>query len=370
MTEEEFAKHKQYAGELRPSMHRRRVGHDYTSRRIYLLTMTVEGRRPLLGQLVGQTGTTPEETTARMELSPLGRRVQEEWFAVTAHHPEVSVIALQLMPDHLHGILFVEQSMQQHLGSIVSGFKASTNKAYRQLVLGQETAATPQHSEPASAPSAAPVGCAVALPQQKRDRSHESRRYGQFWSLGYNDHILSGQGELDCWRRYLADNPRRLFLRRQFPALFRVSFGLQIGPFTCSAVGNRFLLGYPHRMQVQCSTHLYEPDIQQAIVCYMAAARGGAVLVSPAISEGEKRTMRAAFDAGLPLIFISASGLTSFSKPGGAFFDACAAGRLLILSPWEHQNQQSKLTRPICMQMNELARLIAETPPQSSEQPN
>ena len=349
MTEEEFAKHKQYAGELRPSMHRRRVGHDYTSRRIYLLTMTVEGRRPLLGQLVGQAGSTPEETTARMELSPLGRRVQEEWFAVTAHHPEVSVIALQLMPDHLHGNLFVEQSMQQHFGSIVSGFKACTNKAYRQLVLGQE---------------------AAALPQQKRDRSHESRRYGQFWSLGYNDHILSGRGELDSWCRYLADNPRRLFLRRQFPDLFRVSFGLQIGPFTCSAVGNRFLLGYPRRMQVQCSTRLYEPDIQQAMACYMAAAHGGAVLVSPAISEGEKRTMRAAFDAGLPLIFISASGLTSFSKPGGAFFDACAAGRLLILSPWEHQNQQSKLTRPMCMQMNELARLIAETPPQSSEQPN
>ena len=394
MTEEEYAKHQQHAGEIRPSMNRRRVGHDYRERRLYLITMTVEGRRPLFGRLVGEAAGAPEAAEARVELSPLGQRVQEEWFAVTAHHPEVTAVSLQLMPDHLHGILFVEQAMQEHLGAIIRGFKTSTNKAYRQLVLGQEAAAPPPHSQQAapaspsapaatpSAPAASPsapavpsvpvpsVGCAAAVPQRKRDRSHESREHGLLWSPGYNDHILSNQGELDRWRHYLADNPRRLFLRRQFPDLFRVSFGLRIGPFCCSAVGNRFLLGYPQRKQVQCSTHFYEEDIQKAVAGYMAAARGGAVLVSPAISEGEKRTMRTAFDARLPLILITADGLGSYSKPGGAFFDACAEGRLLILSPFEHTNRKVKLTRQMCMQMNELARIIAEAaaPPPHSQQ--
>ena len=383
MTEEEYAKHQQHAGENRPSMNRRRVGHDYRERRLYLITMTVEGRRPLFGRLVGEAAGAPEATEARVELTPLGQRVQEEWFAVTAHHPEVTAVSLQLMPDHLHGILFVEQAMQEHLGAIIRGFKTSTNKAYRQLVLGQEAeaAAPPPHSQQAalaashSAPAAlsAPtpsVGCAAAVPQRKRDRSHESREHGLLWSPGYNDHILSNQGELDRWRHYLADNPRRLFLRRQFPDLFRVSFGLRIGPFCCSAVGNRFLLGYPQRKQVQCSTHFYEEDIQKAVAGYMAAARGGAVLVSPAISEGEKRTMRTAFDARLPLILVTADGLGSYSKPGGAFFDACAEGRLLILSPFEHTNRKVKLTRQMCMQMNELARIIAEAaaPPPHSQQ--
>ena len=351
MTEEEYAKHQQHAGEKRPSMNRRRVGHDYRERRLYMITMTVEGRRPLFGRLVGETAGAPEAAEARVELTPLGQRVQEEWFAVTAHHPEVTAVSLQLMPDHLHGILFVEQAIQEHLGAIIRGFKTSTNKAYRQLVLGQEAEA-------------------AAVPQWKRDRSHESREHGLLWSPGYNDHILSNQGELDRWRHYLADNPRRLFLRRQFPDLFRVSFGLRIGPFCCSAVGNRFLLGYPQRKQVQCSTHFYEEDIQKAVAGYMAAARGGAVLVSPAISEGEKRTMRTAFDARLPLILITADGLGSYSKPGGAFFDACAEGRLLILSPFEHTNRKVNLTRQMCMQMNELARIIAEAaaPPLHSQQ--
>ena len=384
MTEEEYAKHQQHAGEKRPSMNRRRVGHDYRERRLYLITMTVEGPRPLFGRLVGEAAGAPEAAEARVELTPLGQRVQEEWFAVTAHHPEVTAVSLQLKPDHLHGILFVEQAMQEHLGAIIRGFKTSTNKAYRQLVLGQEAeaAAPPPQSQQAalaaalSAPAAslsAPalsVGCAAAVPQRKRDRSHESREHGLLWSPGYNDHILSGQGELDRWRHYLADNPRRLFLRRQFPDLFRVSFGLRIGPFCCSAVGNRFLLDYPQRKQVQCSTHFYEEDIQKAVAGYMAAARGGVVLVSPAISEGEKRTMRTAFDARLPLILITADGLGSYSKPGGAFFDACADGQLLILSPFEHTNRKVKLTRQMCMQMNELARIIAEAaaPPPHSQQ--
>ena len=388
MTEEEYAAHKKYAGPAKPSMNRRRVGHDYSSRRMYLITMTVEGRRPLFGRLVGHDGATPETTEASVELSPLGQRVKDEWLAVTDHHPEVTAVSLQLMPDHLHGILFVEQQMEGHLSDVIRGFKTSTNKAYRQIVLGRAeagAAAPPQHSEQAGkgyadgasaagfsaagasavgfsafSGSSAAVGCAAAVPQSKRDRSHESREHGLLWTPNYNDHILSNRGELDRWRQYLADNPRRLYLRRRNPELFRVSFGLRIGRFNCSAVGNRFLLAYPKITQVQCSTHFYEPDVQKAVAGYMAAARGGAVLVSPSISDGEKRTMRAAFDAGLPQILITANGLGSYSKPGGAFFDACAEGRLLILSPWEHQNRKVVLTRAMCMEMNELARLIAE----------
>ena len=398
MTEEEYAAHKKYAGPAKPSMNRRRVGHDYSSRRMYLITMTVEGRRPLFGRLVGHDGATPETTEASVELSPLGQRVKDEWLAVTVHHPEVTAVSLQLMPDHLHGILFVEQQMEGHLSDVIRGFKTSTNKAYRQIVLGRAeagAAAPPQHSEQAGkghaagasaagfsadeasaagfsaagasavgfsafSGSSAAVGCAAAVPQSKRDRSHESREHGLLWTPNYNDHILSNRGELDRWRQYLADNPRRLYLRRRNPELFRVSFGLRIGRFNCSAVGNRFLLAYPKITQVQCSTHFYESDVQKAVAGYMAAARGGAVLVSPSISDGEKRTMRAAFDAGLPQILITANGLGSYSKPGGAFFDACAEGRLLILSPWEHQNRKVVLTRAMCMEMNELARLIAE----------
>ena len=53
MDKETFEAQKRFAGEKKPSMLRRRVGHSYESRCIYLITMTVEGRQPLLGRLVG-----------------------------------------------------------------------------------------------------------------------------------------------------------------------------------------------------------------------------------------------------------------------------------------------------------------------------
>ena len=75
---ETYKKHKPFAGEKKASMLRRRVGHDYESRRIYLITMTVEGRRPLLGKLVGDAEAMDGSPEApRIELSPLGKKVEE-----------------------------------------------------------------------------------------------------------------------------------------------------------------------------------------------------------------------------------------------------------------------------------------------------
>ena len=92
----------------------------------------------------------------------------------------------------------------------------------------------------------------------------------------------------------------------------------------------------------------------------MAMAKEGTVLVSPAISPGEKRVMRTAFDAGLPTIVIVENGFTPLSKPHGEQFEACAQGRLLMLSPWEHHNEKRKLTAEQCRQMNLMALELCE----------
>ena len=353
MNKEEYEKHKPFAGEKKPSMLRRRVGHDYESRQIYLITMPVEGRRPLLGRLVGKSDAekgSGEEPY--VELSELGKAVEYEWMDVTRHHPEVSVVALQIMPDHLHGILFVHEKMPQHLGHIIKGFKASTNKHYRKLVLCVDSAATSsQQREQVSRQK---------KPQEKRDRSLDNREKGMLWSLGYNDHILSGDGELQRWVDYLRDNPLRLAMKREHPDLFRVRFGLNIAGQTYAAIGNQFLLTAPLKLQVQCSRNLTETDIQAKVEFFLKEARRGTVLVSPAISKGEQAVMRAALAAHFPLIFLTPWGFNAFSKPGHQYFNACAEGRFLILAPWEHQNQRIPLTREMCLTLNGMTKSICE----------
>ena len=354
MKKETYEAQKAFAGEKKPSMLRRCVGHDYTGRQIYMITMVTEGRRALFGHVVGKSDApegSPDEP--RIELSELGQRVADEWWASPLHHPEVEVIALQMMPDHLHGILFVREKMEKPLGMALRGFKQSCNKHYRELVLGVP-----------------PVPSVALLTQQtqpapRKDRRGEDRTHGMLFARGYNDKLLLRAGQLETWLRYLADNPRRLLMKREHPDLFRVQRNLTIAGVSFSAIGNCFLLNRPIRLFVlrlfvQCSRRLTETEIQAKVQEYLAAARQGAVLVSPAISPGEKAVMRAAFNEGLPLIYLQENGLTELAKPSGTRMEACARGQLLILAPWEHHNEQITISRNQCLMLNDLARRICE----------
>ena len=376
MKRETFEAQKAFAGEKKPSMLRRCVGHDYTGRQIYMITMVTEGRRPLFGEVVGRSDAPKgSEEEPRIILSELGKRVADEWWAASVHHPEIEVVALQMMPDHLHGILFVKEKMEKPLGMALRGFKQSCNKHYRELVLGTKVALATQHTELGLGTKVAlttqhtelGLETKVALTTQhtelrqtKRDRRGEDRSHGMLFARGYNDRLLLRKGQLDAWRHYLADNPRRLLMKREHPDLFRVQRNVEAVGITFSAIGNRHLLDFPVRLQVQCSRSLTEKEIKAKVAEYLAAAREGAVLVSPAISPGEKAIMRAAFDEGLPLIYLQENGFTDLAKPGGKRMDACAKGQLLILAPWEHHNEKLDIRRGQCLELNEIARRICE----------
>lgn len=343
MKKETFEAQRAFAGEKKPSMLRRCVGHDYTGRQMYMITMVTEGRRPLLGEVAGRSDA-PEGSPDQphIELTELGQRVADEWWATSQHHPEIEVVALQMMPDHLHGILFVKEKMEAPLGMALRGFKQSCNRHYRELVLGvPHVALATQQTGP-------------------RNRRGEDRSHGLLFARGYNDRLLLRAGQLDTWFRYLADNPRRLLMKREHPDLFRVQRNLQAAGFTFSAIGNRFLLDRPVRLQVQCSRRLTEEEIQAKVAECLAAARQGAVLVSPAISPGEKAVMRAAFDEGLPLVYLQENGFTDLAKPGGKRMEACARGQFLILAPWEHHNEQLTIRRGQCLALNDIARKLCE----------
>ena len=233
------------------------------------------------------------------------------------------------MPDHLHLILFVHETLPCHLGMVIRGFVQGCNKAYRRIV--------PQK--------------AVTVPAtEKRDR----RGDGILFEHGYNDKVLLHQGQLKTWIHYLADNPRRLMVKRSYPDYFRVQRNIQEKGVTFSAIGNLFLLRKP-LLQVQCSRRLSEAEIQAVTVRALTECAAGAVMVSPCISPGEKAVMRTVFEKGYPEIVLLENGFTALAKPGGARFDACARGQLLLLAPWEHHTDKRVITRLQCTMLNNMA---------------
>ena len=323
---------------------------------MYMITLEVEGRRPLFGRLVGnpfaERGSNDEP---RIELTELGKAVQSEWMGIHGYYPQIEVMAIQMMPDHMHGILFVTAPLPVHLGQVISGFKAGCRKAQKALEVaaakpqptekaGQETWAKRQASPQASA---LPSPQASALPSQKNYRS--------LFAKGYNDLILRSYDELSTWQNYLRDNPRRLMMKRANPEWLRPFFGLKVGTTTYSSLGNQALLRSPHRIAVRVSRRLDSHQLEMEKARYLDMAKQGTVLVSPAISPGEKQVMRAAFDAGLPTIVLMENGFVPLTKPKGEQFDACAEGRLLMLAPWEHHNEKRAITAYQCQQLNLMA---------------
>ena len=344
--------------EKKPSMKRRCDEHDYTQRGIYMITMATEGRLPLFGTIKGNPLSKNGDDKPQVILSVLGERLKDCWKDIPAHYPEVSVIKLCIMPDHIHGVLFVKEKMPHHLGTIINGFKAGTRKAARELgvitaTMSPSTEPAPVKYSEASPQSKSPVKYIEASPQSKKPQ-------GVLWEQGYNDRILLQEGQLQRMLEYLDDNPRRLLLKHAHPQYFKPLAKLTIVGIEMEAMGNTTLLNKPVKLQVQCSRHLYQNEIEQRKQYFLHAAQQGAVIVSPCISPGEKEIATAILEAQLPLIVLLLKGFPPFFKPQPHYLIACAEGRLLMISPYPWQNEKIDNMRQRCLQLNDIAAEICK----------
>ena len=112
-----------------------------------MITMVTEERKPLFGKVVGQSEeVAPSPEAPHIELSALGAEIEKIWLTISSFHPEVSVIALQMMPDHLHAVLFVKEKIEKPLGKVLLGVKQACNQAFREMMPVEFVAVAQQHA--------------------------------------------------------------------------------------------------------------------------------------------------------------------------------------------------------------------------------
>ena len=308
-------------------MNRRSVWHNYRAKGTYMLTLVVAERQPLFGSLHGdgfaETGT-PE--AARVELSALGLAVRDEEIKkIPAYYPMVEVWKLCVMPDHLHFILRVKEEMPvgKHLGQVVRGFKTGCSRAWWRLQdAGLAPCGKPQGTRAAKGFGAASVPGGFPLGSSLGSRP-------VLFERGYCDKILMRDVQLDNWKRYLDDNPRRLAIKRQCPQFFTVMQQVNVAGQKCQMVGNRFLLDIPEKEAVIVHRAYTDHEYQQLYNHWLAVGEAGGVLVSAAIAPREKLVMREAMNRGYNIILLRENGFPKLYKPTGEAFNACTQGRLL-----------------------------------------
>lgn len=347
-------------------MLRRCIGWDYSQPCIYMITVVLadRGSRALGSVVVDTIDDNGMPAAARCGLTEMGREVEACWEAIPRFYPQIKIIGKQVMPDHFHGLLWVKERLPCHLGQVIKGFKIGCNKAARRF-----------------APGMLPQGAGL-------------------FAEGFQDTILFREGQLENMIRYVKANPLRLAVKRANPGLFTMVGDLRVevaggdlsamvSPITLrfAAIGNRALLDRP-MVQVQCSRRHFryrrvvkpgdalkiakdadgEPVVEAASREYealrdelLAAARHGAVLISPCVSDGEKQIAREALKEKLPIVTMQNKGFSPLFKPGGRYFEACAEARLLMLAPaaWPYTPAHKPMTRFDATAMNRLCQWLA-----------
>ena len=304
---------------------------------VYHITLTVPSREPLLGKLV-----IPENdpSKAQIERTPLGNAVIDELYVMCKHYPAIRILQFCLMPDHLHAIIHVTQVMDASIRIVVRGYWQGVKKLGRAYTLS-------------------------VSPELNSGITNEGGYPFPIFTERPFIRPLSRRGQLHTMFRYVQMNPQRLATKRLKPGFFRVQKDIEIGERKYDGVGNVAILTegqydtvHVRSTMVKAAEYGNDKELRDYMNSRVLMARKGVVMVSPFISPQEKRVMQVLLQEQHPFILLADNGFRDYYKPADHLFDACAAGCLLILSPWPNDGGKHHISRSECVALNAMAEEI------------
>lgn len=385
---------------------------------LYHITLTIPDRKPLLGWL-----DIPDNNPqmAKVRRTPLGNALVDCLLSIPQHHPEVQVLHFCLMPDHLHAVIYVRRLMPIGIKGVVRGFWQAARKLGRAATVAPEAVvvARPSSLAPNNIRRNDQEGnckrgngqegnCKRGNDQEGNCKQGDGQEGSVKWSLEQGDVRQTLQEETDRLEalseglrqqlgdeayydlvslftempfirpmgrntqlpntiRYIDMNPQRLATKRLKPGFFHVQREIAIGKRSYDGVGNVALLMAQRYQPVHVRSvwvKMAENGDKETLRNYknacVMAARQGVVMVSPFISTDEKQVMQVFLQEQLPFIFLTDNGFRDYYKPSDTLFDAVAAGRVLILSPWAYDADKRHISRADCVALNGMAEEICQ----------
>lgn len=320
--------------EKKTSNHRRAHWLDYQNPATLLLTLVTTDRLPLFGYLQGE----------EIVRTALGQRIAEEIEHIPTYKnaSAIEIYSYVVMPDHVHILLHIHERLPKHIGQYIGWFKRQCTLIYQQLITGPVLGANSPSSIPSPSGSVLGANSPSSIPSPSGSVLGANSPSGKVLPFApeYHDRILTRKGQLANMKRYIQDNPRRLALKRANKELFKIHQNISLNHLPCTTLGNMFLADYPIKQVIQCSRRLTQEQIDMQKAQCLANAAEGVVHITSAISEGEKQIAQALRENGYPLIVILHEGFPKpedphyrYFKPQGVYFEACAAGKLLLIEP-------------------------------------
>lgn len=303
---------------LKHSMSRRARWHDYRAPSVYMITLVKDSSTPDLATLRHPGG-----DRYITEFTEMGRIVSRFVDSMERYHPALKTWKHVIMPDHVHFMLQAKAYLPEVLGHYIKMMKSDCTRSWRQI--------------------AREVLCGEGLP---------------FFIPDFNDRIIMKKGQTERVKRYIADNPRRLWIKFANPDLFMRRHRIVIDGREFEAQGNIFLLDDFDKEAVIYSSRIAKEKMHAIKKIWLHTIENGGVLVSPFIHQIEKNVRDYALANDGRIILFVEKPFPERYKPSGKMFDLCSEGRLLTIAPLAELSGFAT-QRQKYLYLNQLSRQIA-----------
>ncbi|RYG04280.1 MAG: hypothetical protein EOO07_31060 [Chitinophagaceae bacterium] len=190
-----------------PKIHHRRSirlkGYDYSQAGLYFITICCQNRRYRFGNVVN----------GEMYLNDFGQIAYNEWAALEQRFPNFSLDVFQIMPNHMHGIIFLTRTM------------ARTDGADIPHQPEQEILAVSPHDEKEAAVKTDPtevtstnritigdiVGAYKSIVNNKCLNLYkaQNKQMGKLWQRNYYEIIIRNERAYRNISQYILNNPQK-----------------------------------------------------------------------------------------------------------------------------------------------------------------
>jgi REP element-mobilizing transposase RayT len=179
-------------------------GYDYAQAGAYFVTICTQGRVCLFGEV----------EDGEMRLNEFGEMVRGCWLAIPDHFPHVALDAFVIMPNHVHGIVWIVDATTDAVGN-VGATHASPVQTH-----ASPLPSSPQPSVRPRGPQRRSIGAVVGSFKSATARCINADRKTPgtpVWQRNYYEHVIRNEASLDGIRAYIVNNPLQWALDRENP---------------------------------------------------------------------------------------------------------------------------------------------------------
>jgi len=177
-----------------PAEHHRRTiripGYDYSLPGGYYVTIVIHGREHLLGKIVD----------GNMKLDRFGRIVHNTWFDLPGHYPHIELDAFVIMPNHVHGIIFLNENRRG--GSLDEGDGGRNDPNWASKSHAPQPQTRPYTPHPLSE-----IVRAFKSFSARRINLLRRTTSQPVWQRNYYEHVIRDNTDYMSKRDYILNNP-------------------------------------------------------------------------------------------------------------------------------------------------------------------